>query len=208
MDTPVNTVDVSRADAALPESADPYTQRVGDIQPERRVGSMAVWLVTPRHTTAQTLVWYVVVVFASWFVPQLFRWGSSTRTWQTSDPFVGTIYRGDNWTEPMLESVLWIVLVIAALLLIASGWLISRSAWAWPVRTVPVKLPWVTGLALGLMLANLFVLAMRGVGMMLSVKVVLVIDAVLVPLVIACAVGALARLAAESNTVAPTSNPV
>lgn len=202
MDMSINSVDTGqqRRDAAADHATNPP-----DGQP---VSWIATWLVTPRRTALQTLVWYVVLVFACWIVPQFFRWGSTVNAWETTFPGGQSTFLSDRWTEPLLESVQWLVLSIVALLAIVSGLLIVRCTRACAARGQRVTLPWMTGPALGLLLANLFALVMRSLSMGVSVKVVLIIDAVLVPLVIAGAVGSLARSAYQpgSNASAP-SNP-
>ncbi|MBL0869261.1 MAG: hypothetical protein IBJ18_01655 [Phycisphaerales bacterium] len=169
---------------------------------------IATWLVTPRRTALQTLVWYVAVVFVSWVVPKFFAFGSDVNAWSVTHSDARSTFLSDRWTEPLLESVQWFVLSIVALLAIVSGWLIVRYTRECAARAQRVTLPWVTGPALGLLLANLFALVLRSLGMGVSVKVVLIIDSVLVPLVIAGAVGSLARSAYQpgSNAYAPSNS--
>lgn len=195
-----------RADAS--RSTGTYAQQSTNSPGGQPVSWIASWLVTPQRTAVQTLVWYGAMVFLSWYAMPYLRSTTNAYSWSSTSPGGRTVYSDSRWTEPGLDTVQWPVLAIGALLLIVSGWLIVRSTRECAARAVRVKLPWITGLALGLMLANLFVLAMRGAEVtVFSVKVVLIIDAVLVPLVIAGAVGSLARLTIDSNATKPTSNP-
>lgn len=189
-------------------ATDPAAHYVEDMQIERPENWIATWLVPPRRTAVQTLVWYAMVVFASWFVPMAVSTRSYWTSWEITAPGGRSSGEPLRWSEPVFEAVIWIVLAVVTALLIVSGWLVSRSTRTKPIRTARMKLPWITGVALGLMLANLFVLAMRGVGMMMSVKVVLIIDAILVPLIFAIAVGSLARIVKEPEGQSPaSSNP-